>query len=229
MAATHREVRSEVRRFGVIAGAVALAAAFAMSPSPARDVATILGLVISVFVAIADVVTLGYQTAPALTLGITLALAFPLIAILMCAWDRSIRSREATRYYRSGILRAAAEVADNGDAEGLPGPAFLEVAGQSGMQRYPILRNMVRIGREDDNDIRIPNNAVDRYHAAISREDFDAWRITDLSGLDGNRLIVNGRRCTEALLKDGDVIQFGPGRMRFRTGLALSSETVQQA
>ena len=74
--------------------------------------------------------------------------------------------------------------------------------------------------REDDNDIRIPNGSIHRYHAAIHREEYDDWHITDLSGVEGNGLIVNGRRCCEARLTDGDLIQLGPGRLRFRDGFA---------
>jgi pSer/pThr/pTyr-binding forkhead associated (FHA) protein len=86
--------------------------------------------------------------------------------------------------------------------------------------RCAIPRDMLRIGREDDNDIRIPSGAVHRYHAAIHREDYDDWHITDLSGVEGNGMIVNGRRCCEAQLRDGDLIQLGPGRLRFRAGSA---------
>ncbi|MGQ0455727.1 MAG: FHA domain-containing protein [Hyphomicrobium sp.] len=220
MAAIQREERSDYRRFGLIAGVVALAAAFAISPSPIRDIQIILGVVLAFFGAVVDLVMLGYRTAPALTLCILLALAFPIVALVMRTADRSRRAREATRYYRRVRASAEADAPVDGEAVvSMPGPAFLEVAGRFGPRRYPIFRNLVRIGRDEDNDIRIPNEAVHRYHAAISREDIDVWRITDLSGLDGNRLIVNGRRCEEALLKDGDVIQLGPGRMRFWSGV----------
>ena len=86
--------------------------------------------------------------------------------------------------------------------------------------RCAIQRDMLRIGREDDNDIRIPNSSIHRYHAAIHREEYDDWHMTDLSGVEGNGLIVNGRRCFEARLTDGDLIQLGPGRLRFRDGFA---------
>ncbi len=78
---------------------------------------------------------------------------------------------------------------------------------------------MLRIGRAEDNDIRIPSEGVQRYHAAISREDFGDYSITDLTGLDGSGVIVNGQHCGAARLHDGDIIELGPGRLRFHAGL----------
>ncbi len=210
MSALNREGRRDYRLLGFAAGGLGLLAVFAIAKS-SQDYLAFFGV-------IGDVVAIGYQTAPALTIGILAALGFPLISVLARIAERSRRSREATRLYFGDPLRRGAKGVA-GDAEGLHGPAFLEVVGGSGA-RFPIQRDMVRIGREDDNDIRIKNGSVHRYHAAISREDFDDWRVTDLSGLDGNGLIVNGRRCSEAHLNDGDVIQLGPGRLRFRAGVA---------
>ena len=85
--------------------------------------------------------------------------------------------------------------------------------------RFDILRDMLRIGRAEDNDISIPSEGVHRYHAAISREDFGDYTITDLTGLDGSGVIVNGRHCDAAHLHDGDIIELGPGRLRFHAGL----------
>ena len=39
--------------------------------------------------------------------------------------------------------------------------------------------------------------------------------ITDLSGKDGNGVLVNGARVAEARLRKGDVINFGEVRMSF--------------
>ena len=77
---------------------------------------------------------------------------------------------------------------------------------------------MLRIGREDDNDIRIPSTpctATTQPSTAKIKKD---WHITDLSGARGNGIRVNGQRCSDADLSDGDVIELGPGRLRFRAG-----------
>jgi hypothetical protein len=162
-------------------------------------------------------VTEGYDVAPALMLGLGLLAVIPIIALLAPVVVRVRRPSDATRRYRAG---AAGDVADeiDGDAAEIPPHAFLEVV-DGPETKFAILRDMLRIGREDDNDIRIPSPAVHRYHAAIHREHMEDWHITDLSGINGNGIRVNGQKCSDATLHDGDVIELGPGRLRFRAGL----------
>ncbi len=164
-----------------------------------------------------DLISRGYRAAPALMLGLGLLAVMPLMAIAAPIFSRPRRTPESTRRYK---VSASEDVADDitGDEAERPAHAFLEVVGGS-ETRFAILRDMLRIGREDDNDIRIPSTAVHRYHAAIHREQLDDWYITDLSGTDGNGIRVNGQRCSDARLSDGDVIELGPGRLRFRAGL----------
>jgi hypothetical protein len=150
-------------------------------------------------------------------LGFALAAGLPLLTVLTRIFRFLGRSPDATRRYRPNRdNNPDAEIAEEFAVHGLP---FVEITAGGRDMRCTILRDMLRIGREDDNDIRIPSRAVHRYHAAIHREDYDDWHITDLSGVEGsNGLIVNGRRCCEARLNDGDLIQLGPGRLRFRAG-----------
>ena len=96
--------------------------------------------------------------------------------------------------------------------------ACLEIVGREGA-RIAILHDMLRIGGESDNDIRIRSQRVHRYHAAIYREEFGHYRIADLGGEEGNGVSVNGERCDEAELKDDNVIELGPRRLRFHAGL----------
>lgn len=162
----------------------------------------------------------GYRVAPALMLGLGLAIGFPLLTV---AWRmmREIRMpADATRLYRPGRDDGEAEVELDDEAVPHAHQPYVEVASGGKGMRYAISGDMLRIGREDDNDIRIANSAVHRYHAAIYREDYNDWHITDLSGVESNGLIVNGRRCCEARLNDGDLIELGPGRLRFRSGSA---------
>lgn len=151
----------------------------------------------------------GYRAAPALMLGLLALIAVPLTAFLASVarwWTRR---------------RASAPIRD-GAVPDVPAPhnrqAFLELLDERG-RRVALQHDMVRIGRDHDNDIRIPSKRVHRYHAAIHREDFGTYRITDLAGAGGNGVSVNGALCAEAELKDGDLIELGPGRMRFHAGL----------
>ena len=162
----------------------------------------------------------GYRAAPALMLGLAMLLAIPLMALASRVWAWSRRSSESTRRYRQRVKFLEQDVSGDitGAAQQLPGHAFLEVVGGRGA-RFTILRDMLRIGREEDNDIRIPSGAVHRYHAAIHRVELGAYRITDLSGVEGNGVVVNCQRCADARLYDGDMIELGPGRLRFHAGL----------
>jgi hypothetical protein len=158
-----------------------------------------------------------YRVAPALMLGLALAASLPFLTVFNKILAPLGRSPDATRRYRPGRDdNFEADVSDvAGPHHGLP---FVEIENGGHGMRCAIQRDMLRIGREDDNDVRIPSRSVHRYHAAIHREDYDDWHITDLTGVESNGLIVNGKRCCEARLNDGDLIQLGPGKLRFRAG-----------
>src|SRR5690606_16400828 len=53
---------------------------------------------------------------------------------------------------------------------------------------------LVRIGRHEDNDIRLAHASVHRHHALIHRTSEDEYVIVDLSGREGNGVLVNGQR-----------------------------------
>ncbi|CAA2142928.1 ABC transporter ATP-binding/permease protein [Hyphomicrobium sp. ghe19] len=159
----------------------------------------------------------GYRAAPALMLGLVLAAVLPLLTMLMKISETLRRSPDATTRYRPGRDEKFDAAVANVEGGRRRAP-FVEIESTGRNLRCAILRDMLRIGREHDNDIRIPSKAVHRYHAAIHR-DSDDWHITDLTGVESNGLIVNGRRCCEARLNDGDIIQLGPGKLRFRAGL----------
>lgn len=80
--------------------------------------------------------------------------------------------------------------------------------GQSGGAIYEFAQGEVRIGRDPDNDIVFGNSsAVSRKHAKIQ---FDGarWQIVDLNSTHGTQ--VNRRKVADAVLQNGDELQFGP-------------------
>lgn len=163
----------------------------------------------------------GYHAAPALML--CLATVAGIIAaglvVRLGIWFR--RDAETTRRHGGPPHAGRPEADDADEASGstLPGHAYVEVVGAAAGSNHAIFRDMLRIGREEDNDIRFESRAVHRYHAAIHREELGDYWITDLSGLEGNGVIVNGRKCGDARLRDGDLIECGPGQLRFHAGL----------
>jgi len=215
-------VQAESAKFALASSTLAgaLLAVTGASPVHALDVATAVDVANDAMSIAGSTVAFGYDAAPALMLGLALAFGFPLVAFFwrLTRYIPRPGDRDVTWRYRPS---REGDVSDEivGDGQAMSALAFVEVEGAGG-QRFAIPRDMIRIGREDDNDIRIPSGAVHRYHAAIHRSDFDDWHITDLSGVEGNGIVVNGQRCSDARLQDGDVIELGPGKLRFRAGLA---------
>jgi pSer/pThr/pTyr-binding forkhead associated (FHA) protein len=95
-----------------------------------------------------------------------------------------------------------------------PTEAWVDIQGAPG-GRYVIGRTLVRIGREADNDIRLSAKTVHRYHAVIRRTTDGDVTVTDLSGNEGNGVLVNGKPVDEARLKKGDIINVGEVKLHF--------------
>lgn len=85
----------------------------------------------------------------------------------------------------------------------------------------PLGRSMVRIGRHEENDVQFRHKSVHRYHAVVHRTPDGDFIITDLSGLAGNGVYVNGARVEQSSLRTGDLVELGAIRMRFQDQRAL--------
>jgi FHA domain len=96
---------------------------------------------------------------------------------------------------------------------------LLDVIGQDA-DVHRIDGNMIRIGRHEENDIRLASQTVHRYHAVLHRTPEQKFVITDLSGPAGNGVLVNAERVEQAALAAGDLIELGDVRLRFRFGEA---------
>jgi hypothetical protein len=82
--------------------------------------------------------------------------------------------------------------------------------------RYPLRTTNVRIGRHRDNDICLQNDSISRRHAVLHfNADSKRFVITDLGG--GNGVIVNKIKQQSHDLSDGDLVELGEVRLRFRT------------
>jgi hypothetical protein len=80
---------------------------------------------------------------------------------------------------------------------------------------YPLQTTNVRIGRHHDNDICLLNDSISRRHALLHyNADNGRFMITDLGG--GNGVIVNKVRQKSHDLNDGDLVELGEVRLRFR-------------
>ena len=92
-----------------------------------------------------------------------------------------------------------------------PTEAWVEAEGFPG-SRHIIGRTLIRIGREEDNDLRFAVKTVHRYHAVIRRTTDGVVMITDLSGKDGNGVLVNGARRSGSAVDEGRHHQYRRGQ-----------------
>ena len=76
----------------------------------------------------------------------------------------------------------------------------------------PLATDVVRVGRSPANDIVLDDASVSRRHALLARRG-EATYVLDDRSLNGVR--VNGRRVSEAPLRDGDIVVLGHLTLRF--------------
>jgi pSer/pThr/pTyr-binding forkhead associated (FHA) protein len=71
-----------------------------------------------------------------------------------------------------------------------------------------------RIGRNKDNDLMLANDSVSGHHAVIHKARDGGYSITDLQSING--VLVNLSLVQNAGLNNGDLIELGEARFRFR-------------
>jgi len=166
-----------------------------------------------------------YARAPALVLGIGALIVVPPLALIgILARRREPEgdiSQLRTQLQRRPSRKPASEPRDSvrtGHIPLRPVRAWVELVEgpeAAARQRYRLSHTLLRIGRETDNDICIPDKTVHRYHAAVRRTEDAEFVITDLSSAGGNGVVVNGRAVAEARLSNGDMIELGNARLLF--------------
>lgn len=92
-------------------------------------------------------------------------------------------------------------------------PGKLEFSFNSNrLEDFVLDKEIMTIGRKDDNDIHIENLAVSGHHAKLLTI-FDDSFLEDLDSTNGT--YVNGRPITKHPLKNGDVIVIGKHELRY--------------
>jgi phosphoserine phosphatase RsbU/P len=90
----------------------------------------------------------------------------------------------------------------------------LTYSNSDGAHSFSLDQPVVSIGRHTDQDLVLSDNFVSRRHAVV-RQTSLGFEIEDLASSHGT--YVNGTRVQNALLRSGDVLQFGsPGAMKLR-------------
>ena len=102
----------------------------------------------------------------------------------------------------------------------------LTYSNTEGAHSFPLDRPSISIGRHADQDIVLSDTFVSRRHAVL-HQTAAGYEIEDLASSHGT--YVNGARVQNALLRPGDVLQFGsPGAMKVRFhAFASDAERIQ--
>jgi hypothetical protein len=101
--------------------------------------------------------------------------------------------------------------------------AKLLIYESTGIREFELMDEEVRIGREFDNNLRIADPSVSRYHAAVRLEG-QTYTIVDLDSVNG--ITVMGRKVTKATLADGTQFSLGQVKVTFQNGNGGSVDAV---
>ncbi len=96
----------------------------------------------------------------------------------------------------------------------------------AGDQRFPLYKNITRIGTDPTADVQVEGSDLFPDHAHILRED-DAYVVASLGR--GRPIIVNGKKEKRVKLREGDVLEFGDTRLGFALHDAAKTEEPREA
>ncbi len=91
----------------------------------------------------------------------------------------------------------------------------------SKLGEFPLNKEIMTIGRKEDNDIRIENLAVSGHHAKLLTIFEDSF-LEDLSSTNGT--FVNGKSIDKHPLRNGDIIVIGKHELRYVNDSASMGE-----
>ncbi len=92
------------------------------------------------------------------------------------------------------------------------------------ISNFPILKDVIVIGRSEENDVVLPDQSVSRNHARITKEE-KGYILTDLGSFNGTK--VYGKSIQSIRLKNNDQIKIGKIMLKFTTGEKPAQSPVQ--
>lgn len=92
------------------------------------------------------------------------------------------------------------------------------------ISNFPILKDIIVIGRSEENDLVLPDQSVSRNHARITKEE-KGYVLTDLGSFNGTK--VYGKSIQSIRLKNNDQIKIGKIMLKFSTGEKPAQSPVQ--
>lgn len=92
------------------------------------------------------------------------------------------------------------------------------------ISNFSILKDVIVIGRSEENDLVLPDQSVSRNHARITKEK-KGYVLTDLGSFNGTK--VYGKSIQSIRLKNNDQIKIGKIMLKFTTGEKPAQSPVQ--
>jgi pSer/pThr/pTyr-binding forkhead associated (FHA) protein len=93
------------------------------------------------------------------------------------------------------------------------GVELLVTEGPDKGKRYPVGKSNIKIGRREDQDLRLSDEYVSREHAQLSLQG-GTWRLKNISS---RGTTVNGETASDTPLKSGDKIVLGSSALEFHS------------
>ncbi len=116
---------------------------------------------------------------------------------------------------RSGWTTSSLEAVPKDEGEVDPTPGFVLIYSRLHEELPPALpfaSERTTVGRERDNTLSIPEGAVSRYHACVTRRPDGVW-LEDLGSTNGT--VVRGRRLERHALDEQDIVRIGDSIFRY--------------
>lgn len=85
-------------------------------------------------------------------------------------------------------------------------PSLEQVRGPGSPRSYPVKSRNLLIGRSEETDIHIESATLSRHHLRLLERDGE-YSFVDLDSANG--VYLNGVLAHAAVLRDGDVLEFG--------------------
>jgi len=173
------------------------------------DIANLLETAQLYAVRLAEWVQSNYQTAPALTFGVAVALALPVLATSGVVLRVLFRRRDLSK--ADSALPTTVRTRPHSTWRQA---AWVEFTG-SRTASYRVRQGIIRIGREADNDLCISDPTVHRYHAVLEQTPDAEYLITYIGDPDRDGLLIDGKPVERQRLRGGEIIEIGSTRLRF--------------
>ncbi|MBU2534078.1 MAG: FHA domain-containing protein [Alphaproteobacteria bacterium] len=149
-----------------------------------------------------------YADSPELVLSLGVAFSLPAIATTGVLLRSLLASRKRRRYEFDAATQHTRP------ASLWRQRAALELT-SANAREFVLGQGIVRIGRETDNDLCLPDPAVHRYHAVIEQTPEAEFVISYVGDPNSNGMHVDGHPVTRQRLRGGEILLLGATKLRF--------------